>query len=412
MLSMLLVGFYGIVDGYFIGQYMGDDGLTAINIAWPLLGLLTSIGTGIGTGGSIIYSIHSGAGDHGKAERVVGNTLILLLLVSIILMVLFFCFSKGTLFLLGAKGQIYVYALDYIRVITYGILFQIFGAGLVPMIKNLGKPVFAMVTMFLGMVINIVLDALFLNTFQMGLAGAALATCIAQGVVAILAIGMIIKTCSLKSSLQLHKRVVSDILKIGVSPFGLTLAPSLVIVLTNYQCLRYGGNAAVAAYTIMSYGAYVIYSLMQGLADGIQPIISYCKGAGQGNMMKSTLKRAFLVGGVLTIILIFVTVANRQTFPIFYGASLEVAVDASVAMIFVAVSVPFITIARVMSAYFYAVRDNKNAAIMVYCDPLVFTPLFLLIFPLFWGVLGIWAVYPCTQIALSLLSLYLVKKKS
>lgn len=409
MLSMVLVGLYGIVDGYFLCQAMGDDGLTAINLAWPLLALMTAIGTGVGTGGSVIMSIRLGEGNKEEALRAKSITLVLLLITSVILMPIYYLFIDDVLPLLGAKGNIYEYGYKYMLVITCGTLFQIMGAGLVPLLKNIGKPMFAMIAMAVGMFTNIILDAYFMLGIGMGLEGIALATCIAQALVATMAIVPILKTKLSPKWYLLERKTTVEILKIGVAPFGLTYAPAAVQMITNFQCLNYGGNAAVAVYTVMLYAAYVVYSIMQGLADGIQPLISFCEGAKDQKGLKIVLKKAFVLGlGVSAIFSISFYLARYQL-PILYGVSHEVALESMNAMTAVAVAAPFIVVAKVMSSYFYAIDDNKSSSALVYFDPLVFTPLYLIVLPKLFGIDGIWMSYPATQVSLTVMAFILKK---
>lgn len=409
MLSMVLVGMYGIVDGYFLCQAMGDDGLTAINLAWPLLALMTAIGTGVGTGGSIIMSIRNGEGNEEGALRAKSVTLVLLLITSVLLMPIYYLFIDDVLPLLGAKGNIYEYGYNYLFVITCGTLFQIMGAGLVPILKNIGRPIFAMIAMTTGMIINIVLDAYFMLGIGMGLEGIAIATCIAQLIVAVMAIVPILKTKLSPKWYRLERVTTFEILKIGVAPFGLTYAPAAVQMITNFQCLNYGGNAAVAVYTVMLYAAYVVYSIMQGLADGIQPLISYSEGAKDYKGLKVVLKKSFALGLGLSAVFSISYYLARYEFPILYGVSHEVALTSMNAMTAVAVAAPFVVVAKVMSAYFYAIDDSKSSSILVYFDPLVFTPIYLIVLPIFFGINGIWMSYPATQISLTVLAFALKK---
>lgn len=407
IMSMVLVGMYSIIDGYFLCQAMGDDGLTAINLAWPLLALMTAIGTGIGTGGSIIMTIRDAGGDKKGALRAKSSTLTLLLAASIILMPIYFLFIDELLYLLGAKGNIFEYGYNYMLVITFGALFQVMGAGLVPVIKNIGKPVYSLVIMVVGMVTNIILDAYFMLGLKMGLEGIALATCIAQAIVAIMAIFPILKSKVSEKWYLLEKDTTAEILKIGMSPFGLTIAPAAVQMFTNFQCLNYGGNSAVAVYTVMAYAAYFIYSTMQGLADGVQPLISHCTGANDDEGLAVVMKKGLGLGFFLSAVFMAAFYLARYQFPIVYGVSEKVAVECMSAMTAVAVSAPFVVVARIMSAYFYAMDDSKNSSILVYTDPLVFTPFFLIILPMFMGLKGIWYAYPATQMALTLLAVCL-----
>ncbi|WDP92131.1 MAG: hypothetical protein HUN04_21390 [Desulfobacter sp.] len=410
MMSMVLVGMYSIADGYFLCQAMGDDGLTAINLAWPLLALMTAIGTGIGTGGAIIMSIRDGAGDGKGALGAKSATLTLLFLASLILMPLYYFLIDDILPLLGARGNIYDYCYNYMRVITLGTFFQVLGAGVIPLIKNIGMPVYSMVMMTTGMVLNIILDAWFMLGLGMGLEGLALATCIAQTLVAAMAVVPLYR--SRMAWHAMDRRTSLEITKIGLSPFGLTIAPALVQMFTNFQCLHYGGNSAVAVYTVMAYAAYFVYSIMQGLADGIQPLVSHCTGAKDRASVDMVLKKAFALGLGLSALFAAAFYLARYEFPIFYGMSHEGAEKCINAMVAVAISAPFVVVARVMSAYFYAMDDGKNASILVYADPFVFTPLFLVALPLGMGIEGIWAAYPATQMTLSLLALGLKKRRA
>lgn len=401
MLTMILTGFYGIVDGFFIGQVMGDDGLAAINIAWPLLSLLSSIGVGIGTGGAIIMSIRKGQGKELDAKKAEGTALVLLAAASLVFMVIYLFFSGDLLKLLGAEGILYTYGTKYMKVVTWGAFFQIMGAGLNPILKNLGKPFFSMAIMVLGMCINILLDWMTLYVFHMGLEGVALATCAGQAAVFLCGGVTIFKMKICPRWYIPSKKLAAEILKIGVSPFGLTMAPGIVIIFTNLQCLNYGGTAGVAVYTVVSYAAYVIYSLMQGLADGIQPLISFCKGLGDEKGVADLLKKAFAAAGIFCIAFMIITALVRYQFPIIYGVSHEVATASIPAMMALVAAIPFIAVARIMSAYFYAIDDSRNSSILVYADPFIFTPLFLLALPKVFGIMGIWMTYPATQASIA-----------
>jgi len=407
IMSMVLVGMYAIVDGYFLGRAMGDDGLTAINIAWPLLGLMTAIGTGIGTGGSIIMTIRSAGGDGSGSLRAKSSTLLLLLIASLIIIPVYYFTIDDVLTLLGAKGNIHEYGHNYMIVITFGALFQVMGAGFVPIMKNIGMPVYSMVMMVIGMVVNIILDAYFMLGLKMGLEGIAWATCIAQGVVVAIGIAPILKSKMGPKWYLLERKATIDMVKIGASPFGLTIAPAIVMIFTNYQCLNYGGNAAVAVYTVMMYAGYFIYSTMQGLADGVQPLISHCTGARDHKSLAAVLRKGFVLGFGLSGVFMVAFYLARYQFAIAYGVSHEVALESMTAMVAVAISAPFVVVARIMSAYFYAMDDGRNSSILVYADPFVFTPLFLITLPMVMGVKGIWFAYPATQIALTLLALVL-----
>jgi Na+-driven multidrug efflux pump len=151
---------------------------------------------------------------------------------------------------------------------------------------------------------------------------------------------------------------------------------------------------------------------MQGLADGVQPLISYCTGAKDHKGLVKIIRKAFNLGFCLSGIFMVGFYLARYRFPLVYGLSHEVATECMTAMIAVAVSAPFVVVARIMSAYFYAMDDGKNASILVYADPFVLTPLFLITLPMVMGITGIWFSYPATQIALTVLALVLTKRSA
>lgn len=399
MLAMILAGFYGIVDGFFIGRAMGDVGLAAINIAWPLLALMTGAGVGIGTGGSVLLSVALGRGDAERAREIRGETLAILAFSSALLMLAYVFAAPAALRLLGAKGELFSCAESYIRVITFGCVFQVVGTGLMPVIKNLGRPMLAMALMAVGMCINIALDAALVGPF--GLGGVAFATCFAQAVVAVISLAVLVRAGMPERWWRIKGCDAAGIVRIGASPFGLSFAPSIVIIFCNLCSLRYGGTTACAAYTVMSYAEYVLYSLMEGLADGVQPLVSFCRGAGDREGLRGVMRKAVLLAAALSAGAIFLCVVFRSGFPVFYGVSPEAVEMSASAMLAVAASAPFVAAVRLMSAYFYAAEDSLPAAVLVYTDPLVFTPLFLAALPPAFGYVGIWAAYPLTQAAVT-----------
>ena len=192
-LSFLLTGIYSIVDGIFVGRAMGDAGLAAINIAWPLVALIFSLGTGIGMGAAVVMSLNKGAGNEKKAAKAEGNAFFLLLTGSILLTVLLFLFSPLLLELLGAGGELHPLAVIYVRYILLGGVVQVFATGLIPVMRNHGASFYAMCSMALGCLANIFLDYYFVIALRLGLAGAALATVFGQALTLILSIAFFMK---------------------------------------------------------------------------------------------------------------------------------------------------------------------------------------------------------------------------
>ncbi len=280
ILSFALSGVYAIVDGYFVGNSLGDIGLSAVNIAYPIVAFVQAAGTGIGMGGAIYYSISKAEGKEKEAGMFVSGTNWLMIVLSVILTALILCWRNPMLKLLGASGAMLSLAEEYIVVVTIGSILQIFGTGLVPFIRNLGSSFYAMIAMMAGFAANIILDYLFVWVWDQGMTGAAFATVIGQGITMLFALAYIIqkKQFTLKIPFSKLGRVSSSVLKIGIAPFGLAMSPNISLIIINRFSASYGGESAIAVYACIAYMICIIYLIFQGVGDGSQPLISRCYG--------------------------------------------------------------------------------------------------------------------------------------
>ena len=182
MLTFTLAGIYSIVDGIFVGHAVGDAGLAGINVAYPLVCLILSVGTGLGMGGGVISSIARGKGDDERARRVVGVTLFMLAAASIPILVIYTFAAEPLCAVLGGQGETLEQAVRYLKVIAIGAPFQVLVTGCTPLIRNRGQVAYAMAVQLLAGVVNVVLDYVFVMLWGRGTAGAAEATVVAQSV--------------------------------------------------------------------------------------------------------------------------------------------------------------------------------------------------------------------------------------
>ena len=400
MLAMLLSGFYAIIDGFFIGHTIGDTGLAAINIAWPVASFLLAAGTGIGAGGSVVMTTRLGEGKKEKSRQALGNTLFVLAAFSSAMTILLLLFYRPVLQFLGAEGGLLAAAAEYTQIIAIGSACQILGTGLVPLLRNQGKTISAMTAMVCGLTANIILDALFMMVFHWGMFGAAFATVTAQELVAVLSLSMLFRRKEerpFRRDLFPRGKIIARLIKIGLSPFGMTFAPSIIIILANWQCLAYGGSTVVAAYAVLMYFVTSVQLLLQGVGEGVQPLLSYFNGAGNPQSVHNLLKKSFALVLILSAALCTAAVVFRDTIPMIFGSSGETAVLVSSALLIAAFSFPMMGITRLASSFFYAVQKTRYSIFVIYADPLALTPLFLYVLPLFWGVTGIWLSIPAAQ---------------
>lgn len=410
MFAMLLSGFYSIVDGLFVGNSVGDTALAAINIAYPIQVILNATAIGLGIGGSVMMTTFLGKKENEKADHALGSTVLLLIVCGICLSVGLYGLSGVLLHWLGASGVVYDQACEYIFVIlTFGLL-PVLGNGLNPLIRNYGKTIVATLCMSSGLVTNIILDYVFVYKFNMGLHGAALATVIAQGVVALSSILFLwfsfMKNLSWRSFLP-NKDLVVCIVRIGVSPFGQTLIPCVITVLTNWMCIRYGGDSALTIYSVVCYVLASCQLLLQGIGDGIQPLLSYNYGKNDSVAIQYLYKRAFFLSCGFSLFLCALTCAFASQLAILFGVSEALIEGTRMALVLTSLSYPFIGIVRLTSAVFYATGRTKNSTFLIYLEPCALIPVCLIGFSSLFGLMGVWVAYPACQIVLCVLSLVL-----
>lgn len=410
MIAMLFSGFYSIVDGLFVGNSIGNVGLAAINLVYPIQVVLNATATGVGIGGSVLVSIYRGEGKDRDMEHSAMQTIILLLIFGAILPV-FFLGTKGIILnFLGAEGAIYKGADDYITTILIGGMLPVLGNGLNPIVRNQGKPIIATQNMVAGLVTNIVLDYVFIYKMNLGMFGAALATITAQGVVATMNVIYVIKLNHKNFKLDYilpNIAKIKKIMKIAISPFGQTIVPSIIIILTNWKCIEYGGDGAVAIYSVISYVLACAQLLIQGIGDGVQPLFSYYFGANKERELHYVYNKAFFLCSVFSVFLMVLTMVFSVQLAKYFNISPELMNETALALKTTAFAYAFFGVTRVTSAYFYATNHTKFSNLLIYIEPIVIAPAMLWIFTELFGLSGVWMAYPAIQVILSSISLVL-----
>ncbi len=407
VISMLVVGTNANIDGFFIGRILGDDGLAAINIAWPIVALIASVGTGIGIGSSVILNHIRGEGSKDKAEEVKNTAISVLLFAGLIIGLTLLLCCTPLLKAMGAEGKVLEYAYNYSVVVCAGAIFQIVAAGFLVLLRNDYKTYQSMIYSVVGLLLHMILNFYLVEAMEMR--GVALATVISQAVIVILSVF----TLDVNKKQKPKLRYIKDILKDSAAPFGINFAPSLVLLFTNFFALKHGGVSAVSAYAAMSYAVYTFDYIFQGMCDGIQPIISYCEGSGDGKQKLRAVKSAGLILFVFSIFCIVITPILIEFIP----AILAVSDDARKMMLIgfwiYAVCYPFKAFVKFVCSYYYAIGKRSMSNILVYVDPVLLTPMFLLILTRLFDVNGVWLSMTASQILLSAISIFvLLKKKS
>ena len=400
ILAFALSGVYTIVDGFFVGNSLGDMGLASINLGFPVSALIQAVGTGIGLAGAIRFTIFKGQKKDDTAVTCFTATILLLALVSILLTGVILAVLSPLIHLLGAEGKLYTLTFSYVQIIGLGSVFQVFATGLVPFIRNLGGSAFAMFSMIAGFLTNIGLDYLFVWVYHQGMAGAAWATIIGQGVTMLAAVLYLIKKkigFSLPSREQISV-LFAAILKISVAPFGLTFSPQITTIFMNRFLMIYGGDQAVAVYGCIAYITAIIYLLLQGVGDGSQPLISRYFSEGNLAVMKQTRKYAYFTSAGISLICMAAFFVMRDKIGLLFGASQETNHSVANYLPLFLAALIFLSYIRITTAFFYATEKSFFSYLLVYAEPVSILILLLILpqIPLL-GILGVWLAVPLAQ---------------
>lgn len=401
--SLLMSGLYGVMDGLFVGRAVGDTGLAAINIAWPIAAVITAVGIGIGSGGSVLYSNSNGKGEQERGEVVYHQTITLLFAAAMVLLIVLGFTYPAILSALGAKGDVYQKAVEYIQIIIFGAVFQVMGTGFIPMLRNRNLAFQAMVSMAAGMGVNGVLNYLLLFVVKIGIRGAAVGTIAAQLVVLVISSYLIYGRQKVHLKVVWQHKMIGEILKIGISAFGLSLAPSIVLLFTNLQCLKYGGDAAVACYAVISYIVFPVQSMLMGIGDGTQPLMSFYSGAKKIEELRFVKKIASIavvgMGAVFFVIVILVS----KYIPDVFGMQMESQAYFGTGMAVSAVSFLFTGLAKFHISYLNATLQVKKAMQLIYGETIVVAPFLIFLLPYVFKINGIWLSLPGTQLIMLLI---------
>ena len=292
---------YNIVDRIYIGHIpeIGASALTGVGLFSAILMFITAFSMLAGAGAAPLAAIELGKNDKDKAEKIMTNAFLLLLIFAAILTVVLYIFAPTLLTMFGASEVTLPYAVEYGRIYILGIVFVLIVTGMTPLITTQGFAKIAMMTTVIGAVINIILDPIFIFVFDMGVKGAAIATVLSQAVGALWVLRFLTGDKTLlklrKENMQLDPKVVGSILALGISPFIMVSTESLLSISFTTSLAKYGGDVAVGAMTIITSINMLVTMPLQGFTQGGQPIMSYNYGAGNADRVK---KAFFMQFGV------------------------------------------------------------------------------------------------------------------
>lgn len=294
--SQVVNALYNMVDRMYIGHIpeIGSAALTGVGVCFPIIMIISAFAYLFGMGGAPRASIFMGKKDNLTAEKILGNCTSSLVIVSLLLTAIVLVFQKPLLYLFGASDYTIEYAMNYMTIYAIGTIFVQLTLGLNAFISAQGFSKISMLTVIIGAVTNIILDPIFIYGFGMGVQGAASATVLSQALSAIWAIWFLTSQNSIlkikKENLKIHLSIILPCVALGIAPFAMQATESVLVLCFNSSLLKYGGDLAVGAMTILSSVMQFAMLPLQGLTQGGQPIISYNYGANQAWRVQKAFK--------------------------------------------------------------------------------------------------------------------------
>jgi|WetSurMetagenome_2_1015567.scaffolds.fasta_scaffold09436_5 putative MATE family efflux protein len=399
IIGMLVMASYNIVDRIFVGRGVGALAISGIAITFPALIIFMAFSMLVGIGATAVISIRLGEKNTKEAEETLGNALTLALILSIILTSVFYIFLDPILKAFGGSGEVFQYAKDYSVIMLIGGVFQMVSFTMNNIIRGEGNPKMAMFTMIIGAVLNTILNPIFIFGLHWGIKGSAWATVISQSVSTVWVLAYFFGKKSHVHfhfrNLKLKKNIVLKIFSIGVSPFTMQIAASIVIIIFNKSLEYYGGDLAIASMAITNAVAMFILMPIFGINQGVQPIIGYNFGAKLFHRVKRVFELALFASTIMCIIgFIVVMFFSEHIVQFFEKGNDELLYIGSRALRIYLLMLPFLGYQIVNAAYFQAIGKAKNAMILTVTRQILFLIPAILILPHFFSLDGVWMAGP------------------
>lgn len=412
VLTMWIFSLYTIVDGVFIGKFLGSKSLAAVNIVMPYVNFSFALGIMIAIGSSTMISIQLGAGNDGLAKKIYSISLKLFIIFGIFLSVLGIMFPEKVVRLLGADSVILNEAIEYLFYLSFFTLFYILSYGLECFVRIEGKQNYSLFCILGGAIMNIVLDYVLIVTLNMGIKGAAIATGMAQLTTALMLWGILcLKGKKLKYiSANIKKDVVISILYNGSSEFLTEITTGIVLMVFNIYIMNYIGSEGVSAFGIIGYISTLVTMTMIGFSQGIQPIISYNYGAKENKRVLDILKFGLLVVLLLGGLFYFlVNIFSHNLITIFTKEGDNLYFITKEAITYYSFTYFIMGINIIISAYFTAIENAFISCILSVFRGLIFINILLYALPKIFSTKGIWLSASVNESIMIGLSIYLFR---
>jgi putative MATE family efflux protein len=408
IIAMTAASIYHITDSIFIGHGIGALGISGLAITFPFMNLAAAFSSLVGAGAAALLSIRMGQKDYESANIILGNVVTLNIIIGLVFTIVSFIFLDPILLFFGASETTLPYAKDFMRVILLGNIITHLYMGLNAILRSMGHPEKAMIATITTVVINLILNPLFIFGFKWGIQGSALATVLSQAVMLIWQLKFLSNKDNFihfkKQFFKLQAKVVKSSLAIGLSPFLMNAAASLVVIIINQGLIRTGGDLAVGAYGIVNRIAFLFVMIVMGFNQGMQPIAGYNFGANLFHRVDEVLRKTVIRATIVTTFGFIIGELFPHAVASIFTNDEELISIAANGMRIVFITFPIIGFQMVTANFFQSIGMAGKAIFMSLSRQLLFLIPSLLIFPYFWGINGIWISMPVSDTISSVLA--------
>ncbi len=401
IIAMTASSLYNMVDSIFIGQGVGALAISGLAVTFPFMNLSAAFGAGVGVGSSSYLSVKLGQKDYSTAQRILGNNVTLNVIIGLLFSAVSLIFLDPILFFFGASEQTLPYAREYMVIILLGNIITHLYFGMNAVLRAASKPREAMYTTIFTVVLNSLLDPLFIYTFDLGIRGAAIATILSQTVALVWQIRLFSDKSQLlhlkRGIYKLDNTIVKNILGIGISPFAMNATACLVAIFVNQRLLEYGGDLAVGAYGIANRVGFIFIMINFGVNQGMQPIAGYNYGAQNYDRLMRVLKLAMIAGTCITTSGFLVAeFIPHICVRLFTSDSRLTELSVNGLRIMMA-AMPIVGYQMIVTNFFQSIGKAKISIFLSLSRQLLFLVPLIGVLPLFFGVNGVWVAMPISD---------------
>ena len=413
IIAMTASSLYNMIDSIYIGQGVGPMAISGLAVTFPLMNLSTAFGTLVGAGAATILSVFLGRKKYSACNKVLSNVVSLNIIIGLLFMAVSLIFIDPILYFFGASENTLPYAKEYIKIILYGNIITHLYFGLNAAMRSTGSPKKAMGLTIFTVILNAILDPIFIFVLDMGIAGAAWATVICQFVsliIVMLHFSNHQRAVHFKEGiLRLNFKIAKESLVIGAGPFLMNAAACLVTLFINQQLREYSGDLGIGAYGICNRIIFMFIMICMGLNQGMQPIAGYNYGA----RLYSRVKQVFWITAkwatVVTMICFLIAILIPKTATGIFTHDEELLSIASRGLTILGLGLPFVGFQMIATNFFQSLGMVKKSVILSLSRQILFLLPALYALPLWIGDKGIWLSYPISDVLSFILSAIMLR---